>query len=66
MKLIDYIKKNKFKKIEFAKLLGVSRVTLDWYLRNPDRVTIPTKLAIEYITTGQVRREDWEEEKIDE
>jgi len=61
MKLKDYLDKNKIKKQEFSKKLGVSRVTLDYYLRSPEAVSKPTKLAIEYITTGEVKREDWDE-----
>jgi DNA-binding transcriptional regulator YdaS (Cro superfamily) len=60
MKLKDYLTKNRLKKIHFAKKLGISRVTLDYYMAKPDKATLTAKLAIEYITTGEVSRDDWE------
>ena len=59
MKLNDYLTQNKLKKIHFAKRLGISRVTLDYYMANPDKATMLAKLAIEYITAGEVKRDDW-------
>jgi DNA-binding transcriptional regulator YdaS (Cro superfamily) len=59
MKLKDYLKQNKLKKVDFAKRLGISRVTLDYYIHSPQKTTFPVKLAIEYITAGEVTRNDW-------
>ena len=59
MKLKDYLILKKIKKKDFAVEMRVSRVTLDWWIRNPHRVTHIVKLAIEFVTGGEVRREDW-------
>ena len=62
MKLKDYLKQNKVTKFHFAKKLGISRVTLDYYLRSPDKATQLAKLAVEYITAGEVKRDDWDKD----
>jgi predicted transcriptional regulator len=59
MKLNDYLKKNKMTKTDFAKSLGMSRVTINYYIKNPEKTTLLAKIAIEYITVGEVTRNDW-------
>jgi len=58
MKLKDYLKTNKIQKQKFAKTLGISRPTLNNYINNK-RVPLIAKLAIEFISGGEVRRNDW-------
>ena len=59
MKLKDYIKKNKCKKTELARKFGISRTSLYRYLRGEFVPSKAVKIAIEYITTGEVARNDW-------
>jgi DNA-binding transcriptional regulator YdaS (Cro superfamily) len=59
MKLKEYLSKNNITKTKFSNMLGVSRVTLNLFLRCPEKTTQTTRLAIEYLTAGTVRREDW-------
>lgn len=61
MKLIDYLKKNKITKTDFAKSIGLSRMTVNYYIRSPEKATLLAKIAIEYLTVGEVARKDWGE-----
>lgn len=62
MKINDYLKINNIAKCHFAKKIGISRVTLDYYIRRPDKATQVVKIAIEYITAGEVNRNDWDKD----
>lgn len=59
MKINDYLKKKKMTKTAFAKSLGMSRVTINYYINKPGKITLLAMLAIEYITAGEVTRNDW-------
>lgn len=59
MKLKDYLKQNKISKVDFAKKLDVNRMTLAKYIDHPELAPIVFRLAIEFITTGEVNRNDW-------
>lgn len=59
MKINDYLKLKKITKTKFAKTLGMSRVTINYYVRYPDKIPNYAILAIEYITAGEVNRSDW-------
>lgn len=56
--LKKYLEENGIVKKFFARKLGISRVTLNVYLRDTKRIPHPTKLAIEYITEGKVKVSD--------
>ena len=58
-RLFAYLKRHKIKKHEFAQMLGISRVTLYNYLNNAKQAPLSVKLAVEYLTTGEIRRKDW-------
>jgi len=59
MKLKDYLKKHKIHKIAFAKKLGMTRTTIHRYIAEKNIPPLVTKLAIEFITAGEVSRNDW-------
>ena len=61
MTLKEYLEKHKIKKKDFAKKLGIARVTLNVYILYPKRIPYPTRLALEYLTCGEIRREDFAE-----
>jgi len=61
MKLKDYLGKNNLTQESFSKKVGVHRMSLAKYLANPNQTPYVVKLAIEYVTAGEVRREDWDE-----
>lgn len=59
MTLKDYLKQNKISKVSFAKKIGVNRMTLAKYLDHPELAPILFRLAIEFISAGEVNRNDW-------
>jgi hypothetical protein len=59
MDLKKYLKKYRISKINFAKKLGIDRVTLYRYLDPEKKPSLIVKLAIEYISKGEVSRNDW-------
>jgi hypothetical protein len=61
MMLKDYLKHNKISKVKFAKKIGINRMTLAKYLDYPDLAPIIFRLAIEFISAGEVNRNDWED-----
>jgi len=61
MRLKEYLKNNKITIKDFAKDLNVSRTIIHYYLRNPDKVPLTFKLAVEYITARKVKKEVWDE-----
>jgi transcriptional regulator with XRE-family HTH domain len=60
MKLIDYIKERNITRLQLSKTLGISRVTLNRYINNPDKASILFRLAIEYLTSREVSRYEWD------
>ena len=63
MNINDYLYVNKIKKTDFCNRLGLSRVAFDRYMLSQAKVPYYVKLAIEYITIGEVRKEDWDDVK---
>jgi DNA-binding transcriptional regulator YdaS (Cro superfamily) len=61
MKLRDYLFKHKLTRIKFAAKIGINRVVLGHYINGVRTIPKVTMLAIEYVTAGEVRREDWDE-----
>jgi DNA-binding transcriptional regulator YdaS (Cro superfamily) len=62
MKLKDYLLKHKLTRIKFAAKLGINRIVLGHYINGIRKTPNVTKLAIEYVTAGEVRREDWDDQ----
>jgi transcriptional regulator with XRE-family HTH domain len=60
MKLIDYIKERNITRLQLSKTLGISRVTLNRYINNPDKASLLFRLAIEYLTSREVSRYEWD------
>jgi len=59
MKLNDYLKQKNITKTDFAKKCGMSRVTINHYIKHPDKIPLYAILAFEYLTAGDVTRNDW-------
>jgi len=62
MMLKDYLKQNKISKVKFAKKIGINRMTLAKYLDQPELAPIIFRLAIEFISAGEVNRNDWDKD----
>lgn len=62
MKLKDYLKVHKISKVSFAKKIDINRMTLTKYLQRPEFSTMVFRLAIEYLTAGEVKRDEWTRE----
>jgi hypothetical protein len=60
MMLKDYLKQNKISKVKFANKIGINRMTLAKYLDYPELAPILFRLAIEFISAGEVNRNDWD------
>lgn len=60
MKLLDYIVINNLKVIEFARSIGISRVSIHGFLRGSRKPSLRTKKKIEIATNGIVSMDDWE------
>lgn len=61
MKLKDYLLKNKITLTAFALKLGIARNSLHFYITKRRKIPRYVKLAIEYVSTGEVKREDWDD-----
>lgn len=59
MKLKEYFFRYPQDKKEFAEKLGITRNTLYRYISGKYKPTKTTKVAIEYITSGEVLKNDW-------
>lgn len=59
MKLKDYLKHNKISKVDFAKKIGVNRMTLAKYIDHPELAPVVFRLAMEFLSAGEVNRNDW-------
>jgi DNA-binding transcriptional regulator YdaS (Cro superfamily) len=60
MKLKNYLKKNAQTQIEFAKKLGITKATLNTYIKKRAKIPKATVIAIDYLSKGEVKAEDWE------
>lgn len=58
-----WLKKNSYTYQSFSEVLGVSRNTLHKYLfvRVPPKAT---RLAVEYITSGEVHHDEWHKAQV--
>lgn len=56
MRLTEYLKLRHQSKQSIARALGIHRMTLYRMLKRPTKMFI---LAIEYLTAGEVSRNDW-------
>lgn len=59
MKLKDYLKQQNISKTDFAKKIDINRMTLHKFLEHPEESTLIFRLAMEYLTAGEVTRNDW-------
>jgi len=64
MNLRDYLKREKMTRERFAKKVGVSRVTLQRYIFKRTVPSLSIQLAIEYLTSGDVSRDDWNASQV--
>lgn len=58
-KLLKYLKEKKIHINVFASQLGISRCTFYFYLRTIHKIPVSVKIAIEFLTGGEIRRDEW-------
>jgi len=60
MKLKDYLKKHGMSRTKFAEKIGMNRLSMGRYISGKHKIPYVVMLAIEYVTAGEVKREDWD------
>lgn len=59
MMLKNYLLRYNLTQEEFAKKIGVTRTSVSKYINQPKKTNFLVRAAIELITAGEVRRDDW-------